>query len=235
LSAVFPNPFPGWQPWFWLAGGALAWLAIATAVFVNPRTGAQVVADLLRAKFDAATIKDLESRRRIEKALEYRKQIEATIGRARAGLLRDNLLETAAEMDEWLENMYSLAVRLDAYEADRTIQQDMQSVPSTLATYEQRLKTVTDAKLRGQMQEIYDSKKKQWESLQTLNETMVRARLQMDNTLSAMGTVYSQMLLIGVKDIDSGRARRLREDIAEEIKGLHDVVTAMDEVYQVSH
>jgi len=35
-----------------------------------------------------------------------------------------------------------------------------------------------------------------------------------------------------VKDIDSGRAQRLREDIAEEIKSLHDVVQAMDEVYQ---
>jgi len=38
--------------------------------------------------------------------------------------------------------------------------------------------------------------------------------------------------LIGVKDIDSGRAQRLRDDIAEEVKQLHDVVEAMDEVYQ---
>ena len=61
---------------------------------------------------------------------------------------------------------------------------------------------------------------------------MARARLQMDNALTALGTVYSQMLLIGVKDIDSGRAQRLREDIAEEVKSLHDVVEAMDEVYR---
>ena len=94
------------------------------------------------------------------------------------------------------------------------------------------MKTVSDQKLRAQMQEVYDGKQAQWESLKNLQEMMTKARLQMDNTLSAMGTVYSQLLLIGVKDIDSGRAQRLREDITEEIKGLQDVVGAMDEVYR---
>jgi len=140
--------------------------------------------------------------------------------------------ETADEIDQWLDNMYSLAVRLDAFAVDRTIQQDLHSVPSTIQTYEQRLRSVTDDRLRAQMLEIYDAKKAQWESLKNLQATMARARLQMDSALTALGTVYSQILLIGVKDIDSGRAQRLREDIAEEIKSLHDVVQAMDEVYQ---
>jgi len=233
LSVLFPNPVPDFQPWFWWVAGALIWLGVSIAVLVNPKTGAQVVAEMLRSKFDPAAIRDVESRRRIEKALEYRGQIEAAVGRARQGLLRDNLAETAREIDEWLENLYLLAARLDAYHADRTIQQDLQSVPSVLATYEQRLKTVSDPKLRAQMQDIYEAKRAQMESLKNLQDTMGRARLQMDSTLTALGTLYSQMLLIGVKDIDSGRAQRLRDDIAEEVKGLHDVVAAMDEVYQV--
>jgi predicted DNA-binding protein YlxM (UPF0122 family) len=232
LSAVAPNPIAGWQPWFWWIGGALVWLAISIAMFVNPNVGARVVAEMLRSKYDPSAIKDKESRARIEKALEYRARIEAAVSRARAGLLRDNLAETAADIDEWLESIYSMALRLDAFQVDRTIQQDLQSVPSAISSYQQRLKTVADEKLRAQMQEMYDAKQQQWESLKTLQETMERARLQMDNTLSALGTVYSQILLIGVKDVDSGRAQRLREDIASEVKGLHDVVTAMDEVYQ---
>jgi len=235
LSVLFPNPVAGWQPWFWWISGALIWLVVTVAVFVNPKTGARVVAEMLHTKFDPAVIRDIESRRRIEKALEYRTQIEAVVSRARQGLLRDNLAETAREVDEWLENLYSLALRLDAFNLDKTIQQDLQSVPSVLATYEQRLKTVSDPKLRGQMQEVYDAKRTQWESLKNLQDTMARARLQMDSTLTALGTIYSQMLLIGVRDIDSGRAQRLREDIAEEVKGLHDVVAAMDEVYQYQH
>jgi len=234
LSALLPSPIAGWQPWYWLVGGAALWLINSIVVFINPNTAAQVVAEMLRAKCDPAAIKDAESRRSVEKALEYRAQIEAAVSRARQGLLRDNLAETAAEIDEWLENIYSLALRVDAFQADRTIQQDLQSVPVVLETYERRLKSgsVADDKLRAQMQEIYDAKRAQWESLKNLQENLARAKLQMDNTLTALGTIYSQILLIGVKDIDSGRAQRLREDIAGEIKGLHDVVEAMDEVYR---
>lgn len=232
LSVLFPNPFPGWQPGFWLIVGAGLWIVNATAVFLNPKTGAKVVAEMLRAKFDIAAIRDIESRRRIEKALEYRSQIEAAVGRAREGLLRDNLAETAREIDEWLENLYSLAMRLDTFQNDKTIQQDLTSVPSLIQTYEQRLKNVSDDRLRKQMQEIYDAKRTQWESLKNLDQKMSQAKVQMESTLAALGTVYSQILLIGVQDIDSGRAQRLREDIAEEIKSLHDVVDAMDEVYR---
>ena len=132
LSVFLPNPFAGWQAGYWLIAGAVLWLGISVAVFVNPNTGAHVVAQMLRTKFDPAAIKDPESRRRIDKALEYRARIEATVARTRPGLLRDNLAETAGEIDEWLENIYSLAVRLDAFQADQTIQQDLRSVPSTL-------------------------------------------------------------------------------------------------------
>ena len=125
-----------------------------------------------------------------------------------------------------------MALRLDAFNIDRTIQQDLKSVRADLAAYEQQLKAMGEGRLREQMQDMYQAKRAQWESLKNLQDTMARARLQMDSTLTALGTIYSQMLLIGVKDIDSGRAQRLREDIAEEIKGLHDVVAAMDEVYQ---
>jgi hypothetical protein len=232
LSVLLPSPIPGWQPWYWLVGGLALWLANAAAVFLNPQTGARVVGEMLRMKFDLSAIRDVESRRRVEKALEYRSQIEAAVARAREGLLRDNLAETAHEIDEWIENLYSLALRIDAFQNDRTIQQDLVSVPNVLETYSQRLRQVSDERLRSQMQEIYDAKRTQWESLRDLQEKMARAKAQMENTLAALGTVYSQMLLIGVKDIDSGRAQRLRENIAEEIKSLHDVVDAMDEVYQ---
>jgi hypothetical protein len=36
---------------------------------------------------------------------------------------------------------------------------------------------------------------------------------------------------VGAKDIDSGRAKRLRQDIADQVVGLEDILTTMDEVY----
>ncbi len=60
---------------------------------------------------------------------------------------------------------------------------------------------------------------------------MQRAELQLESTLSALGTVYSQTLLVGAKEIDSGRAQRLRQDIADQVQGLEDILTTMDQVY----
>ena len=63
---------------------------------------------------------------------------------------------------------------------------------------------------------------------------MDRAELQLEHTLTAMGTIYSQMLLVGAKDVDSGRVKRLREEVADEVQGLQDVLDSMDEVYATS-
>ena len=67
-----------------------------------------------------------------------------------------------------------------------------------------------------------------------LQNSMQRAELQLEHTLTAMGTIYSQLLLVGAKDVDSGRVRRLREEVAEEVNGLQDVLDSMDEVYETS-
>jgi hypothetical protein len=60
---------------------------------------------------------------------------------------------------------------------------------------------------------------------------MKRADLQLDSSLAALGTVYSQLLLVGTKEVDSSRAERLQADIAEEVNSLQDVVESINEVY----
>jgi hypothetical protein len=60
---------------------------------------------------------------------------------------------------------------------------------------------------------------------------MEKAEFQMESTTTALGTVYSQLLLIGVKDIDSGRAQRLRQDISDQVSALHNLVSSVDQVY----
>ena len=38
-------------------------------------------------------------------------------------------------------------------------------------------------------------------------------------------------MLVDVKDIDSGRAKRLRQEIKDEVVEINDLLLAMDEVY----
>ncbi len=60
---------------------------------------------------------------------------------------------------------------------------------------------------------------------------MERADLQLDHSLAALGTVYSQLLLVSSKEVDSDRADRLRDDIRGEVLALQDLVESLNEVY----
>ena len=61
---------------------------------------------------------------------------------------------------------------------------------------------------------------------------MERGQFQLESTITAMGTVYSQMMLLGSRDIASGRAQRLQKDVDDQVQALQDVVQTMDEVYR---
>jgi hypothetical protein len=59
---------------------------------------------------------------------------------------------------------------------------------------------------------------------------MKQAELRLEQTMTALSTVYSQMQLIGARDVESGRAERLEADIREEIDQLNDLISSIDEI-----
>jgi hypothetical protein len=61
---------------------------------------------------------------------------------------------------------------------------------------------------------------------------MKQAQLQMEQSLTALGTVYGQVQLLNAEAINSGRAERLRNDILEQVKRLDDLVSSLNEVYR---
>ena len=100
-----------------------------------------------------------------------------------------------------------------------------------MARRAQELKRENDPRVRATLEETLCAKEVQLSNLEQLDNSMQRAELQLEHTLTAMGTIYSQLLLVRAKDVDSGRAVRLRDEVAEEVHGLQDVLDSMDEVY----
>ena len=221
-----------WLPWWaWLLAGAVAETVIVWASLSDEATAARVVADMFRRRFDPRILRRAKLRDRVEKALEYRVRIEKVVQRTQKGVLREHLTEAARQITTWVEQVYALAQRLDAYESDPVLKQDLRSVPLAIKNFQARLELEDDESVRAQLRETIASKKAQWANLQRLQNAMEKAEYQLENTLAAMGTVYAQLQLMGAKDVDSGRAQRLREDIAEQVAALQDVLETMDEVY----
>lgn len=227
---------PSWLPWLpwwvWLLIGGVAETAIIWTSLSDETTAARVVAEMFRRQFDPHTLRQKSLRERVEKALAYRVRIEEVVRRTQKGVLRDHLTETARQITTWVEQVYLLAQRLDAYASDPVLKQDLRAVPLAIKNFRKRLETEDDEAVRAQLQETIAGKEAQWAHLQRLQNTMERAEYQLENTLAAMGTVYAQLQLMGAKDIDSGRAQRLREDIADQVAALQDVLETMDEVYK---
>ena len=82
-----------------------------------------------------------------------------------------------------------------------------------------------------QIASTLESKERQLETLRKLDDTITRAELQLERSHSLLATIYSQTMLVDAKDIDSGRSRRMRLEIGEEVDELQDMLLAMDEVY----
>jgi uncharacterized protein YoxC len=61
---------------------------------------------------------------------------------------------------------------------------------------------------------------------------MTQASLQLEQSLTALATVYSQIQLIDAQSVESGRAERLQEDIQEQVAQLGDLVNSINAVYQ---
>jgi hypothetical protein len=232
LTFFLPQPFPGWQPWYWIVGGAVALLLLVYSSFTDPDVGARVVGDMLRDTFNPRRLRNPANQSRVEKAFQYRAQIEAAIRTHRDSVLRDHLQQTARGVDAWITNIYSLAERLDRYQNDGIIAQDMKAVPQSIQSLSARLRAEDDPPVRAQIEATLRDKQAQFNSLRNLESLMERADSQLEGTLSALGTVYAQIQYVGAKDIDSGQAQRLRQEIADRVAGLQDLVHSVDEVYR---
>jgi chromosome segregation ATPase len=233
LLTVFGPDVASFVPqWAWLLGGLVAEAGLVYSSFSDPETGRRVVAEMLRSEFEPERLHDRKLQDQVAQALDYRSRITTAIRERRDTVLRDNLSETAGQIDEWLENIYSLAQRLDRFQQEREVlQRDQARATERIHQLEKRLLTEADPVVKQEIGDNIEGLRRQIETIVTLENTMQRAELRLENTLSSLGTIYSQTMLVGAKDIDSGRARRLREDITDEVQELDNVLTAMDEVY----
>lgn len=231
LAFLNPLKMDWWQPWYWVIFGLVAEGLIFFSTLTDPEEGRKAVAAMLQGRFNPAALKNRALGDRITKGLEYREGIEAVIRQAGSGVLRSHLEDDARQVDRWLDHVYRLAQRLDSYYQDKVIKQDMRSVPLATKNFRARFKLEDDPGVREQMKKTIAQKEAQWGALQRLENTMEKAEFQLESTLTSLGTVYSQMRNIEAKDVDSGRAARLSQEIADQVAELEDVELAMDEVY----
>lgn len=188
--------------------------------------------ELTKRKFDVNHIGDKHLQEQFIQALDYQKRIETAIDEQPDSLLKDELIQTSVQMDDWLGNMYNLAEKIARYRKRQdSITRDKNRAWQRIKELEKEYEFESNPAVKKQVQDTINGLQQQHNALDNVENTMQRAELQLENSLAHLGTIYSQALLVDAKDIDSSRARRLRQEIDEEVIELNDVLLAMDEVY----
>lgn len=231
LIFLFPRPFPWWRWWYWFLLGLIG---EALIVFMSVRdevTARMIVANLLREKINPRQIHSVKHRQRLENALEYHQQIEKVISTREEGVLRTYLENSLVGITDWIANIAQLSRRLDAYENDHLLQRDLQTLPREIEHAEGRLRLEGREAVRQELDRMIASKRAQLRNLEELQSLMQQAELQIENSMAALGTVYSQVLLLDAQEVDSAKGRRIQQDIQDQINALQNIVTTMDEVY----
>ena len=217
---------------WWLLGGVLAEVGLIFSSLKDPEFSRKIAADMLRHEFEPEKLSDKKLQAQVKKALDYRSRIQANVHDQDSSVLKHELSMTASQIDDWLENIYDLARQVDRYrQQERILGRDYQQAQQRIAQLKHELTLETDPAVKSQIESTLDAIHRQLDTINRLENTIQRAELQLENTLTHLGTIYSQTMLFDAKDIDSGRAKRLRQEIDDEVTELNDVLLAMDEVY----
>ncbi len=233
LGAMNLAWFPGdW--WLWLAFGLAGEGLIVLSTLRDKKFYQKLLDDMFKREFDLDKLRAEDLRQKLARAMEYHERLVREIEREEEPVLDDYLLNMAHGLEDWIAQVYHLARGLDVYRHDPIIARDMESVPQELARFKKLLAQAEAGPVKEELKKTVAAKQAQWDTLKKLRDTMSRGQLQLEKTLASMGTVYMQVKLLGSKEVDSSRARRLQEDMTEQVHALADMRAAMEELYQVA-
>lgn len=165
-----------------------------------------------------------------ERAAAYRLRIQTLIRNRRKGPLADTIAGILPRLERWEERVIQLSNRLANFESDKIIQRDIQEAPQNIARLQRQMDKETDPDVRQQMAKTLEGYEEQQTQLEALVRLMRRTRLQLDDSIASMGTVYSQVQMLDAMDLDGERAAHIAEEIEDEVDRLNDLLSAFGEV-----
>jgi len=166
------------------------------------------------------------------KALQYWWLINQKFSALPRGPMRHQVEATHHDVTCWIQAIYTLATQADKLLLDTMVGQDLQNVPVAIRRYEENLLRENDLQIRQHLEQALVHRRQQLQTLQSLQNNLRQIHYKLDSTLSALGMVYSQLLLVTEGGQHRGQINRLQTDVTEEIHRLQDLIEAMDEIYQ---
>lgn len=223
--------FAGMPSWLWLVIGGILEVIYVGVTMSDPQARQQALQRILENKFDPSDIRNIPARQRLQKALEYKRNIDLFVSK-QEGAMRVALDDTSYQLNNLIEQIYLLGKAIDNFEANKLIERDRREAETRLRSLETRLKVETDPGVKAELEDALKTQKSLLEDLRKVSAQGKRMEIKMDNAvthLSAFHTKLQQMAY--TKQLDSTRSKRLADEIKGEVDELADIISTMEDVY----
>jgi hypothetical protein len=232
LFYFLPQPFQGWPKWGWPVLGAIAVAALVASTLTDNQSKAKVQLALYEDRFNPAKLKGANLQQEVTNALTVLGQVETYIAKQPPGRLAVFLAGAADDIATWVGTIHELALHLDAYQQDPLLTQERKAVSQELNTLKARRKYESTPDIQKMLDEVIESKQTQWYSLNALDKRMQQAERQLDESNTELTTASTQLRLISLQDVQTGRAASYRKDIQTQLKKLEDLVSSLHQIYK---
>jgi hypothetical protein len=234
-------------PWALFPIGAIMISVIISAsnIFLsdNPKSTTDREAERLEkraarraAKYDApvehpqATYRaSKETQSRLNQARAYKREIDRLVDTTPDPLRKDKLRELSNDVDVWMKTVEEMSQRIDNFKGNQVIQHDLATVPESIKKLTAQLNEESDPRVKESIERTLAARADQMTSLQKLQSLMRQAEVQLENSIAALGTIYSQALATQSTSRVADYTH-LSTELEEQSKMLRDQLEAMEEV-----
>ena len=170
-----------------------------------------------------------ETQSRLNQARAYKHEIDRLVDTTTDPLRKDKLRELSNDVDNWMKTVEEMSQRIDGFKNNQVIQSDLATVPQSIQKLTTQLNEETDPRVKESIERTLAARADQMASLQKLQSLMRQSEVQLENSIAALGTIYSQALAMQSTTRVADYSH-LSSELDEQSKMLRDQLEALEEV-----
>ncbi len=170
----------------------------------------------------------------LQRALDVRKQIESAVAATSDVGVRKALADSTGALDELTGTIYDIALKAQSIQAAlQTSQINVTGLNEDIKRLDHLIASATDSYTRDQYRATQDGKRQQLQNYNDTVEALNRWHAQLDNALSTLDTILTQVLRIRSSEVLSlsSATDAVSSSLKEEVEALKATSDALDTVY----
>jgi hypothetical protein len=227
------------SPWF-LIVGVLFYGFIVVSSLQDAGESRRVLDQVLYPekvrKFDLNKLSG-NYRASMQRAIDTRQRIEAAVTNTSEESIRKALFDSTNDLDELVGTIYDIALKAQTLLTSiQSSNVNVTALAADVKRLEKVVSTTADDFAKSQYQATLDGKREQLKNFSDINDAIARWHAQLDNALSTLDTILSQVLRIKSSEVLSlsSTTDEVSNTLKEEVEALKATSDALDEVYGLS-